>query len=397
MLQLRKSFRKLLNGFQACVLAGAVAACANMGPAQVSSSSVDVDPFQPVPVALLVPTGSGDPGREEIGRSLINAAQLAQRDLQNAEIDLRIYPTAGTTDGGAAAANQAVSEGAKVIVGPLFSTATAGAEPVARAAGIKMFSMSNNPEVASSTTYILGSTFDSAADTLVSHALSQGLSTFGIVYPVGLEGESARDAAAAAIQQRGASLVGSESYNLSVEAIRSAAAPAAAALNARGANAVILTDGPTGGLGYIAEALRVQGLRSDQTRFLGMQRWDTSAEILSLASLQGDVFAAPDPSLIGVFNGRYVTAYGENPHALAGLGYDGIAAVGALIAQARASGGGVFSDERITAPSGFVGATGLFRFFPNGMNQRTLAIFEVRSGQAPVIRPAPRSFDTLAY
>lgn len=397
MLHIGKSVRKAVRTLAACAFAGALAACSYTGPAQVSSDGVDVDPNQPVQVALLVPTGSGDPGKEEIGRSLINAAQLAQRDLQNAEIDLRIYPTQGTTNGGAAAASQAVNEGAKIIVGPLFSTATAGAEPVARAAGIKMLSMSNNPEVASSSTYILGNTFNSAADSLVGFGMSQGLRNFGIVYPTGLEGETARNAAAEAVNRAGANLVGSEAYTLSVEAIRAAAGPAAAALNARGANAVILTDGPTGGLGYIADALRVQGLRSEQVRFLGMQRWDTSAEILALESLQGDVFAAPDPAQLGVFNGRYLTTYGENPHTLAGLGYDGIAAVGALISEARTAGGSPFTDARLTAPSGFVGATGLFRFFPNGTNQRLLAIFEVRSGQASVIRPAPRSFDTLAY
>ena len=50
------------------------------------------------------------------------------------------------------------------------------------------------------------------------------------------------------------------------------------------------------------------------------------------------MFAAPDPALVGAFNGRYQAAYGENPHELAGLAYDGIAMVGALIAQARARG-----------------------------------------------------------
>ncbi|MEM8569529.1 MAG: penicillin-binding protein activator [Pseudomonadota bacterium] len=396
MLHFGKSVRKSMRNLALCAFALGLAACTTAGPAQVTVSGIDIDPNQPVQVALLVPTGSGDVGRDEIGRNLINAAQLAERDLQNADIDLRIYPTSGTTSGGAAAANQAVAEGAMVIVGPLFSTATAGAEPVARAAGIKMFSMSNNPEVASNTTFLLGSTFGNAADSIVGYGLSQGLRNYGIVYPSGLEGETARNAAAAAVQRRGGVVVGSEPYSLSVESIRASAGASAGALNARGANAVILTDGPTGGLGFIADALRVNGLQADQVKFMGMQRWDTSAEILGLESLQGGVFAAPDPAQLGVFNGRYLTAYGQNPHALAGLSYDGIAAIGAMIAEARVAGGSPLSDERITDPSGFVGATGLFRFFPNGMNQRMLAIFEVQSDRATVIRSAPRSFDAVA-
>ena len=131
-----------------------------------------------------------------------------------------------------------------------------------------------------------------------------------------------------AVNNRGATLVAAEPYNLSVEGIRAAGPAAAAALNGGGANAVILTDGPTGGLGFISEALRGNGV--GRAQFLGMQRWDTSAETLGVPSLQGGVFAAPDPAFLGAFRGRYQTAYGEAPHELAGLAFDAIAAVGAL-------------------------------------------------------------------
>jgi ABC-type branched-subunit amino acid transport system substrate-binding protein len=372
----------------------ALASCGTTGP-QASDSGVAVDPGAPVRVALLVPTGSGDPGRESIGRSLINAAQLAQSDLQNAQIDLAIYPTSGTTGGGSAAASQAVAEGAAIILGPLFSTATAGAEPVAAAAGITMLSMSNNIEVAGPNVFVLGSTFQNTADSLVGYGMAQGLRNYGIVYPSGLEGETARDAAASAVSRRGASVVASESYGLSVEAIEAAAPGVTAALNARGANAVILTDGPTGGLGFISEALRANGLSPASAQFLGMQRWDVSAEALSLGSLQGGVFAAPDPALVGAFEGRYRNAYGEAPHELAGLAYDGIAAIGALISEARASGGSPFSEARLTQPAGFAGVNGAFRLLPDGTNQRNLAIYEVRGGQAVMVRRAARSFDSL--
>ena len=93
-----------------------------------------------------------------------------------------------------------------------------------------------------------------------------------------------------------------------------------------------------------------------------MQRWDVSAEALAVPSLQGGVFAAPDPALVNAFAGRYQAAYGEYPHELAGLAYDGIAAVGALIAEARGQGGSPFSTARLTQPAGFAGVNGPFRF-----------------------------------
>ena len=181
--------------------------------------------------------------------------------------------------------------------------------------------------------------------------------------------------------------------------LRSSAAvpPAAAALLSGGAQAVILTDGPTGGLGFISEALRNNGLSPTQAQFMGMQQWDASAEALALPSLQGGVFAASDPGLVGAFQGRYRNAYGEAPHELAGLAFDGVHAVGAIIAEARAQGGSPFSGARLTEPSGFAGVYGPFRLLANGRVQRNLAIVEVRGGSAAVIEPAARSFDAVGY
>jgi ABC-type branched-subunit amino acid transport system substrate-binding protein len=376
----------------AIVAALVLAACApraTVGP----FTGPAVDPNAPVRVALLVPLGSGDPGREQIGRSLVNAAQLAQSDLRNATIDLRIYETAGTSEGGAAAASAAVNEGAQIIVGPLFSTATAAAGPIAQQAGLNVLSFSNNATVAGGNVYLLGLTFENTADRLVSYSMSRGLSNFGVVYPRGLEGDTARNAVTNAIRTYGGTLATSQSYDLSVEGIRAAVEPMAAALTATGANAVVLTDGPTGGLTFVSESLRGLGVSSTQAQFLGMQRWDTSAEALNQPSLQGGWFAAPDPALLAAFEGRYQGAYGERPHELAGLAYDGIAAVGALIADARARGANdPFAAERLTQPAGFAGVNGAFRFTPSGLSQRALAMLEVQGGRAVVIDGAPRTF-----
>ncbi len=379
------------------LLAGmaALTACATGPTAVTQSDGPAIDPNQTVRVALLAPLGSGDPGREQLGRSVVNGARLAEVDLRNASIDLTVYSSRGTAEGGAAAVTQAVAEGAQIIVGPFFSTATAGAQPVAASAGLTVISLSNNPEVAGQNVYIIGNTFNNTADRLVAYGLSRGLRNFGVVYPAGLEGETARGAVAGAVQARGATLVASESYSLSVEGIRAASTAAAGRIAGSGANAVILTDGPTGGLSFIAEGLRANGLSPVQAQFLGLQRWDASAEALTQPALQGGAFAAPDPGILAAFEGRYRTTYGEEPTAAASYAYDAVAAVGAMIADARASGGSPFATGRITQPAGFAGVNGAFRFLPNGLNQRNLAIIEVREGQAVVAERASRSFGAV--
>jgi hypothetical protein len=67
--------------------------------------------------------------------------------------------------------------------------------------------------------------------------------------------------------------------------------------------------------------------------------------------------------------------------------------VAALVAEARSVGTPYpFAPQAIVDPSGFAGVNGVFRFLPNGLNERGLAVLEVRADRFAVIDPAPTSF-----
>jgi len=131
------------------------------------------------------------------------------------------------------------------------------------------------------------------------------------------------------------------------------------------------------------------GLTSNEARFIGLTRWDANPEVLASSSAQGGVIALPDPALNATFVNRYASVYGDSPHPLAGLAYDGIAAIGALVAQGNAN---ALTKGALTTPQGFQGTGGIFRFLPNGLNQRGLAIAEIRNNTVTTLEPAPRSF-----
>ncbi len=369
-------------------------ACSQLSAPGVSTGDgALVDVNAPVRVALLVPLGASDPSLQRIGRDLVNAARLAQADVRNAEIDLQIYETRGSFEGGQAAARLAVDAGAAIIVGPLLSTETAGTEPIAQSVGTKVLTFSNNPVVASPTVFLLGVTPGSSASALVGHARSRGLNNFGVLYVQGEADEVIRDSVVEAVNAAGGRIVSTQAYPYSQQGVTDTVAVMSVSLQNAGADAVFLTERSTAGL--VADGLRANGLTVDRALLLGLQPWGQDAATLGRASLQGAVFAAPDPSLLAAFIGRYTNAYGEQPHELAVLAYDGIGAVGAMIAEARSAGGPPFSSARITQGQGFAGANGAFRFAPNGISQRNLAIIEVRTGAAVVISRAASSFATF--
>ncbi len=375
-------------------LAAAALGLAACEPVNFPSPTDAVDPNQPVVVALMVPLGSGNSITDQLAENMVNAANMAVRDLNGANIDLRVYETGGNAEMAVAAANRAVEDGAQIMVGPLYSTSTAAIAPIAAQAGINVLSFSNTTTVAGGNVYIMGTTFDTIADRLVRQAVSEGKTSIAIVYQEGVSGESGKASIERAISRSGATLTTAVSYPLNITEMGDAASGIASTLRASNSNAVFFTDSPLRGLGFITASLASNHFRTKRdAQFMGLSRWDSSNEVLVTPSLQGGWFAVPDPGLTLQFQTRYQLAYGIDAHKLSGLAYDGIAAIGAMISTARASGErNAFSAERLTDPAGFAGVTGIFRFKADGTNERGLAIMKVENGVATMISPAPRSF-----
>ena len=93
--------------------------------------------------------------------------------------------------------------------------------------------------------------------------------------------------------------------------------------------------------------------------------------------------------MVANFESRYRATYNSAPHPLAGLAYDGIAAVGALVATGDRN---ALTKSALTTRQGFQGTNGIFRLLPSGLNERGLAVATVRGNQMVILENAPRSF-----
>lgn len=344
---------------------------------------------EPVPVALLVPSGSGRAGDAALSASLENAARLAINDLRGVKVDLRVYNTSGSAAGASSAATRAVSEGAKIIIGPLYSEAANAAGVAAASAGVNVLAFSNNAAIAGGNVFVLGLTFDNTAERLASFAASQGKGNIFVVNGRSPAEETGRDSIARAIAGTKANLAGNASFELSQQGIVAAIPQIAQQIRSSGAQSVFFTSDNAGAIPLLAQLLPEQGVGPQDPQFIGLTRLDIPPEALSQPGLQGAWFALPDPALAGNFRSRYASAYGSAPHPLAGLAYDGIAAVGALASQGKSN---ALSRAALTTGSGFVGVNGIFRFRSDGTNQRGLAVAQIRNKQVVVIDPAPGRF-----
>ena len=364
----------------------AVAGCQANFPGG-GSRAVSAD--RAVPVAILLPYGSANAGDSVVAQALEDAARLAIGYLAGVRLDLRVYETAGDAAIGAAAATRAVDDGAKVILGPLYADVAAAVGIAVANDNVSVLSFSNNTSVAGGNVYVLGNTFENTADRVISYATAQGRNRVAVLHANDTAGNIARAAVQSAVGKSGATLVAAIPYELSQEGVFNAVPIVRDAVREAGANSVFFTSAYSGALPIFAQLLPENGIQPGDVQFMGLARWDVPSEALSLAGLQGGWFALPDQGLSAQFDSRFQAAFARAPHPLAGLAFDGISAIGAVVRDA-----GEIGPASLTQPSGFAGVNGVFRLRADGTNERALAIAQIIDGQVQVISPAPRRFGT---
>ncbi|MCA3662092.1 MAG: ABC transporter substrate-binding protein, partial [Methylobacterium sp.] len=142
------------------------------------------------------------------------------------------------------------------------------------------------------------------------------------------------------------------------------------------------------GVGAVMQQLAAQGITSRSTQLISTGIWNDPRAI-GLPALEGAWFAAPDNSRFNALATRYQQRFGSAPTRLATLSYDAVTLASALT---QAYGAQRFADGNLTNPNGFAGQDGVFRFRTNGLNDRGIAVFEIRGGNARAISGAPTSF-----
>ncbi len=385
-----KSVSKLAKTTIALTTAVILAACETTGV----GGGPSINTSEPVPVALLVPRGSGQSGDAALAQSLENAARLAMSDLPNVTIDLRVYDTAGNAGTASGVAQQAVADGAKIIIGPVYAQAANAAGLAVLNNNVNVLSFSNNTSIAGGNVFVLGPTFQNTANRLANYGGRQGKTAAIIVHSNDAAGEAGRSAIANALASSSMNNAGSIGYDRSQQGVINAVPNIKSAMDSTGADSVFLTATTAGALPLFSQLLPEAGVSPSTTQYIGLTRWDIPAQTLELPGVQGGWFALPDPAKAQAYRQRYNATYGEAPHPISGLAYDGIAAIGALVSQGKSN---ALTGAALTQSAGFQGVGGIFRLRSDGTNERGLAVATIQNKQVVVIDPAPQSFSGAGF
>jgi ABC-type branched-subunit amino acid transport system substrate-binding protein len=337
-----------------------------------------------VRVGLILPlSAAGNAGAA--AQSMRNAAELALAEFANPNIQLIVKDDGGNVQGAQNAAQQAMSEGAEIVLGPLFSHTVAAAGQSTRNRGVPMVAFSTDANVAARGVYLLSFLPETDVERIVGYAVANGRKSFLALMPDTAYGTVVEGHFKQVVAARGGRIVALEHYPSDPARMAEAARKVAAA--ARQADAVFIADSAET-TPQVAQLLVSNGVSPRRVKFLGTSLWD-DPKLSADPNLAGAWFAAPDNSGFRSLSERYRARFGQPPVRTASLAYDAVTLVAALV---KLHGANRFSEEIMTNPSGFAGIDGVFRFSSDGTSERGLAVMEIQRDAAKVVSPAPRSF-----
>ena len=335
-----------------------------------------------VRVGLVLPLTAEGQGAV-VGNSLKNAAEMALAEFPNADLTLLVKDDRGTPEGARAAAQEAISEGAELIIGPLFAPSVQAAAQVARGANRPIIAFSSDTSVASRGVYLLSFPPENDVNRVIAYASQQGRKSFAALVPDTAYGKVVEAAFQQAVASRGARVAVIEHFGADPAAMRAAVQRLMPSLQQADA---LFVPAAADTIPTLGQLLHEAGYNPAKVKPLGTGVWN-DAGVARVPAIQGGWFASPDTAGFNAFAGRYQQRFNSAPTRTATLAYDAVSLSAAL---ARTQGSQRFSESVLTNASGFAGADGVFRFRPDGQVERGLAVLELRNGQIVTINAAPR-------
>lgn len=329
-------------------------------------------------VALLAPMSGPNAG---VGQSIANATTLALMDTRTDKVRITTYDTA---TGAAAAAQKALADGNRLILGPLLAENARIVGPIAARANVPVISFSNDASIAGDGVYAMGYAPTQSIDRVVGYAREKGLSRFGALVPRGVYGERAGNALLRAVQQAGGTVVSMQTFDRSPASITAAVKKLQASSSY---DALLIADSGRVAI-QVAPIVRKNG--GATARLLGTELWNTDATLAASPVLRGAWFASVSDALYNQLASKYRARFGSAPFRLSSLGYDAVLLTVRIAQDWRP--GTPFPAARLRDSGGFSGIDGAFRFGRSGVAERALEVNEVGAGAVSVVDPAPRGF-----
>ncbi len=381
-------------------------------------SEISLSSSEDFRVGMLLPLSGA---AQKLGEGLKNAALMALEDVRNPNLVLQFYDTQSTASGARIAAENALNQNVRLILGPLTSEEASAIAPVARLRGVPVIAFSTSADFLQPGIYTLGLLVDEQVNRIVSFAAAQGRQRLALLVPDNKTGMAAARAAVKAAESKGITVSRIAFYPPSTSDFSAILKQMTDYANRSGrVNSLknelqrrgdeeslrqlrqLKTIDSIGEVDFDAVLIPEYGARltsavsmfgyydvfAPDVQFLGTSVWDVSS-LNHETTLRGAWYPVMSRSYSGYFVNKYNNLFKEKPSSLYSLAYDAVALSSAVSKNQDKD-----VNEVLTDAGGYSGMNGAFRLFANGTNQHSLDIMEIRAKGNYVIDAGPKKFDT---
>ena len=362
-------------------------------------------------IALLLPlTGK----YSNIGNELLNSAHLSlQENYNKKKIELVIFDSKGTEFGARKAIREIINQDIKIVIGPLFSTATESIIDIVAEKDIILLSLSNNDNLrGKKNIFVTGIAIDQQIERLLEYSMEKGLSSFSVLAPNNSYGLKVANSLRDTTQRKDGYFIASSfykdkgqidksvkkvlnSYSISQSAYddlteedkeKSLAEIPISDEDKIYSDTILIADSGDN-LGLILESIEKNNLDKKKIQILGLKEWDKASTIYD-PNTEGAWITSSNPKIYKKYEYLYYDNFKKVPNRITSIVYDMVWSVIDLTYD----NGDLELEDFVLEKSGFEAIDGSFRFLENGIVQRNFSILEVGDNDFKIIDSDSRYF-----
>ena len=268
-----------------------------------------------VRVSLLVPSTIPG-GAAAVAKELRNGAALAMQDFGSGRVQLVVKDTKGQAAEAQSRANEAISEGSTLILGPLFAANVSAASGITLPANVVTLSFSTDTSVARRGVYLFSYTPQEDTKRIIAYAGSLGSRSITAFLPNNAEG-ALRERVLREMTGRSGLRLNILKYDRTPAGVEQIVTEGAAVVQTSD-SIYIPEGGPIPNL--ILAGLKRNGAGISDKTILGSGNWESVKTGDPVVA--GAYYPGRDISKFNEFATRYQTKFGSRPGVQAALAYD---------------------------------------------------------------------------
>ena len=352
-------------------------------------------------VGLLLPL-SGE--FYQIGKSLLDSAQLALEKTNNKNLEFYIVDT-GKEDQLFKNLSYLISNDIDLILGPVFTNTVLKVKEYLNDESIPIITFSNNSEVSDRNVYVFGLTIEDELRSIYEYSIDREIDKFAVIVPDNKYGKKIKNEV---IKFHNVNSNSSSQFifyptkdpdyykiarevsnyderkfdldnriKLLEESQSESSLKELKLLRKRDTlgevdfEAVIIIARSFSELTNFISILPYYDVDPKKVKFIGNSTWGKEL-ILKEPSMKNSYFSSLDLNAREKFNDEYKKKYKNNPHSLAALAYDLVGLISSLNIENK-----IIKREILNSDLGYVGINGWFRFDESGKVERRPLIFHV--------------------